>query len=494
MAMADGYAQASGQLAACNLHVAPGLGNAMGMLYDAKKAGAPILVTAGQHDQGFALKEPLLWGDLPEIARPFVKWSAEVRGIARPAADDPPRRQDRPRPAHRPGVSLAARRHHERRGRYRPRQANAHRRADPRRQRGDRGGGGDDGEGRTPHHHRRRRRGAERRTCRTRSTCRGPGRAGPRRNRAEPRQLSRRPSALRRPADTASPPRCTRRSARTTWWCRSAPTSSRCRCRERWSRCLPGMPVVHLDTDPWELGKNYPADVAILGDPKATLPDLTAALVKAQGEAGCARVQGHGQRVRATLAASLAKLRADAEALAPRQPDPRAAADGRRRRRAAGRRGGCGRNHILGCGFAAAAAQQRSAELLWFARRRHRLGPAGGDRREAGAAAPAGRGADRRRQCDVHHSGPVDGGARKARHRLHHSQQFAPIRILKQRTNAMQSLAAQTDTYVGMDLTDPRIDYVSVARGMGLAAHKATTLDQVRAPTARRHRRERRRR
>ena len=40
----------------------------------------------------------------------------------------------------------------------------------------------------------------------------------------------------------------------------------------------PGMPIIHLDTDPWELGKNYPAEVAILGDPKATLPELTAAL------------------------------------------------------------------------------------------------------------------------------------------------------------------------------------------------------------------------
>ena len=40
MAMADGYAQASGGLAVVNLHVAPGLGNAMGMLYDAQKAGA----------------------------------------------------------------------------------------------------------------------------------------------------------------------------------------------------------------------------------------------------------------------------------------------------------------------------------------------------------------------------------------------------------------------------------------------------------------------
>src|SRR5215469_15920223 len=46
MAMADGYAQATGRLAVVNLHVAPGLGNAMGMLYDAKKAGAPLLVTA----------------------------------------------------------------------------------------------------------------------------------------------------------------------------------------------------------------------------------------------------------------------------------------------------------------------------------------------------------------------------------------------------------------------------------------------------------------
>ncbi|MBV8652455.1 MAG: thiamine pyrophosphate-binding protein, partial [Alphaproteobacteria bacterium] len=60
LAMADGYAQASGKLAVVNLHVAPGLGNAMGMLYDARKAGAPLLVTAGQHDQDFTVSEPLL--------------------------------------------------------------------------------------------------------------------------------------------------------------------------------------------------------------------------------------------------------------------------------------------------------------------------------------------------------------------------------------------------------------------------------------------------
>src|SRR4029079_11926191 len=60
MSMADGYAQALGRLAVCNFHVTPGLGNAMGMLYDAQKAGAPILITAGQHEQNLTVSEPLL--------------------------------------------------------------------------------------------------------------------------------------------------------------------------------------------------------------------------------------------------------------------------------------------------------------------------------------------------------------------------------------------------------------------------------------------------
>ena len=79
MAMADGHAQASGGLTVVNLHVAPGLGNAMGMLYDAQKSGAPILVTAGQHDQSFNVTEPILWADLTTLARPLVKWSSEVQ-------------------------------------------------------------------------------------------------------------------------------------------------------------------------------------------------------------------------------------------------------------------------------------------------------------------------------------------------------------------------------------------------------------------------------
>src|ERR1700738_5054359 len=82
IAMADGYAQASGKLTVVNLHVAPGLGNAMGMLYDAQKSGAPILITAGQHDQSFSVTETILWADLPTLARPLVKWSTEVHRLA----------------------------------------------------------------------------------------------------------------------------------------------------------------------------------------------------------------------------------------------------------------------------------------------------------------------------------------------------------------------------------------------------------------------------
>jgi benzoylformate decarboxylase len=75
--MADGYARASGRLAAANVHVAPGLGNAMGALYNAKFSNSPLLITAGQQEQGHGLLEPLLYEPLVPIAQPLVKWAVE---------------------------------------------------------------------------------------------------------------------------------------------------------------------------------------------------------------------------------------------------------------------------------------------------------------------------------------------------------------------------------------------------------------------------------
>ena len=74
---ANGYAQASGNTAVVNLHVAPGLGNAIGMIYGALQAQSPMLVTAGQQDTRLRLRAPLLSHDLAAMAAPVTKWSAE---------------------------------------------------------------------------------------------------------------------------------------------------------------------------------------------------------------------------------------------------------------------------------------------------------------------------------------------------------------------------------------------------------------------------------
>jgi benzoylformate decarboxylase len=39
-----------------------------------------------------------------------------------------------------------------------------------------------------------------------------------------------------------------------------------------------GVRIVHLDEDPWQLGKNYPVDVALIGDTRAGLAELAALL------------------------------------------------------------------------------------------------------------------------------------------------------------------------------------------------------------------------
>jgi len=72
------YAQTTGKPAVVNVHVAPGLGNALGMLYNAFKARAPLVVTAGQQDTRLRLRGPVLGHDLVAMAAPLTKWSVQV--------------------------------------------------------------------------------------------------------------------------------------------------------------------------------------------------------------------------------------------------------------------------------------------------------------------------------------------------------------------------------------------------------------------------------
>ncbi len=80
--IADGYARASGRPAFLQLHITPGLGNAMGMLYNSYRAGTPLVVYAGQHPQRGASQDPLLTGDIVRLAEPLTKWAVEAGDAA----------------------------------------------------------------------------------------------------------------------------------------------------------------------------------------------------------------------------------------------------------------------------------------------------------------------------------------------------------------------------------------------------------------------------
>ncbi|HET7325068.1 MAG TPA: thiamine pyrophosphate-binding protein [Halococcus sp.] len=89
--MAGGYAQTRRYhshhddsvlpLGVANLHLAPGLAHGLGNLYAAKVAGAPLLVTTGNHSTDFRHEEPILSGNLLRMTRQFCKDSHEVLDV-----------------------------------------------------------------------------------------------------------------------------------------------------------------------------------------------------------------------------------------------------------------------------------------------------------------------------------------------------------------------------------------------------------------------------
>ena len=84
--MADGYAQASGRPTLVNLHTAPGVGNAMGAIFNAQANHSPLVITAGQQVRAqMTLQANLTNRDATAMPHPLVKWSYE-----------PPRPEDVP--------------------------------------------------------------------------------------------------------------------------------------------------------------------------------------------------------------------------------------------------------------------------------------------------------------------------------------------------------------------------------------------------------------
>jgi len=78
VAMADGYAQATGKPTLVNIHTSAGLGNAMGQIMEAWLGKAPLIITAGNQTRDMILREPYLTNLAPQqMPQPFIKWSYE---------------------------------------------------------------------------------------------------------------------------------------------------------------------------------------------------------------------------------------------------------------------------------------------------------------------------------------------------------------------------------------------------------------------------------
>ncbi len=78
VAMADGYAQVTGNAAFVNLHSAVGVGHALGSIFTAMRNRTPLVVTAGQQTRAMLPTEPYLFAEqATELPRPYVKWSCE---------------------------------------------------------------------------------------------------------------------------------------------------------------------------------------------------------------------------------------------------------------------------------------------------------------------------------------------------------------------------------------------------------------------------------
>src|SRR2546423_11546121 len=74
--MADGFAQATGRPTHVNLHTAPGVGNAVVAIFNARANKSPLVITAGQQVRPQILIEAnLVNRDAVLAPQPYVKWA-----------------------------------------------------------------------------------------------------------------------------------------------------------------------------------------------------------------------------------------------------------------------------------------------------------------------------------------------------------------------------------------------------------------------------------
>lgn len=75
---ADGYARATQKPALVQIHSTPGLGNAIGALYQAKRGHSPLVVLGGDAGVKYQAMDAQMAGDLVAMAEPVTKWATMV--------------------------------------------------------------------------------------------------------------------------------------------------------------------------------------------------------------------------------------------------------------------------------------------------------------------------------------------------------------------------------------------------------------------------------
>lgn len=75
---ADGYARATKKPALVQIHSTPGLGNAIGALYQAYRGHSPLVVIGGDAGIRYQAMDAQMAGDLVAFAEPVTKWSTMV--------------------------------------------------------------------------------------------------------------------------------------------------------------------------------------------------------------------------------------------------------------------------------------------------------------------------------------------------------------------------------------------------------------------------------
>jgi benzoylformate decarboxylase len=224
---------------------------------------------------------------------------------------------------------------------------------------------------------------------------------------------------------------------------------------------------VHLDVNPWELGKNYPAEVAIFGDPKATLPELAEGIRRNTGKNGHPQAAKRREAVTAAFAAERAELakRADAEAsrvpisplslmheVAKVTPPDAVIVD-------EAISSSQGIRHFFRCADAKSFFGLRGGGIGWGLPAALGVKLALPNRP---VVALVGDGSS------MYTNQALWTAARESLAVVYVIFNNTSYRILKQRTKALKGFSAEDDRYVAMDLDRPQIDFVGLARSLGV--------------------------